>query len=90
MFVVCRCGVDMQFHWPRGQEAVRCFGCGARFPRPSHLPVITIPPWVPPQPTTALGRLRGSLTRAQLIVLALCLVAAGLLGIGIGFLLSAQ
>jgi hypothetical protein len=48
--VFCCCGVDMEFVWPRGQDAVRCFGCGRRFARPDHFAVRAPLTWVRPTP----------------------------------------
>ncbi|MCW8141673.1 MAG: hypothetical protein KIT58_22440 [Planctomycetota bacterium] len=48
VLVVCRCGTDMSFRWPSTRDAVRCFACGSRFPRPGHLPApVPVPPWRP-------------------------------------------
>ena len=64
----------MSFAWPRERDAVRCFACGNRFSRPSHLPVTpSLPPWRPPVPPPRV-------TRSGALLLLLTAIAAGLLG----------
>jgi hypothetical protein len=81
-FVACRCGVDMEFTWPRSAEAVRCFGCGASFPRPGHLPPVVRFRWAPDAPAPS----RAGGARQHLPLLALVLLAGALLGLGVGLL----
>lgn len=85
-FVVCRCGVDMEFVWPRDQEAVRCFGCGASFPRPAHLPAPVRFTWAPREdpPRARLARQLGR----HLPLLVLVLLAGALLGLGVGLVIG--
>jgi hypothetical protein len=89
-FVACRCGVDMQFEWPRTRQTIRCFGCGARFRRPSHLsPQQILTPWR--RPTLGLhllARWRSLATPQFLALLGLTLLTASLLGLGLGLLLG--
>jgi len=85
--VLCRCGVEMDFLWPATSDAVRCFGCGVRFDRPEHFGrARPAPVWQP----EAARRRRLRLTRQHLLVFALCLVAAILLGVGIGLALAGE
>lgn len=88
-FVSCRCGVDMEFLWPRGSEAVRCFGCGGSFPRPAHLPPVQVHAWNP-EAARERGRLArlGSHLRAHALLLALVSFAGSLLGLGLGLILG--
>ena len=79
--VVCRCGVDMMFVWPRGRADVRCFGCGAVFPRPPHLP--------PDATLMSLDLERGRADRTRLerlapaLVVVCCALGATLLALGV-------
>ncbi|MCO5168826.1 MAG: hypothetical protein M9894_21005 [Planctomycetes bacterium] len=83
VFVVCRCGTDMSFRWPTDREAVRCFACGSRFPRPGHLPApAAVPPW---QPAAARPR---RLTWGLALLLLLVTLAAGALGAAVGLALG--
>ena len=79
--VFCCCGVEMRFLWPRGREDVRCVGCGARYSRPEHFPTRTHLIWDVEAPTPS--RLRTWLSPSRLLILALTVVAAILLGMGI-------
>lgn len=82
--MACRCGVDMEFLWPRGADAVRCFGCGASFPRPGHLPAPRRFSWTPSAPPPS----RWRALRWHLPLLLLVLLAGALLGLGLGLLLG--
>ncbi|MBX3468093.1 MAG: hypothetical protein KF878_14570 [Planctomycetes bacterium] len=74
VLVVCRCGTDMSFRWPSTRDAVRCFACGSRFPRPGHLPApVAVPPWRP-----AAGRPRRLTWRLALLLLLVALTAGAL------------
>lgn len=84
-FVACRCGVDMDFLWPRGAEAVRCFGCGASFPRPGHLPPPVRFVWRPDAPAPPVWRAG---LRQHLAFMLLILLAGALLGLGVGLLVG--
>ena len=79
-FVVCRCGVDMELDWPPDRDAIRCFGCGARFERPDHLPPAAPRSWNPRAFTPAARARR--FVREHL--LALLLVAAAAIALTLG------
>jgi hypothetical protein len=69
----------MRFEWPAESDSVVCFGCGASFPRPAHLPPVRrLPAWTP----EALAPRGGA--RLPWIALALIVVCAVLLGLGVG------
>lgn len=80
-FVVCRCGVDMELDWPPDRDAIRCFGCGARFERPEHLPPVSARSWNP-KAFTPWARSRRYL-RDHVLVLALIGAAAIALALGL-------
>ena len=87
-FVVCRCGVDMEFDWPPGRESVRCLGCGARFTRPEHLPPVGPARTWNPTAFTPWARSR-RFVRGHLLALLLIAAAAILLGCGLAVWLGA-